>query len=52
MNVLPDRCCICGSEIKDYHSTCHWKYDKEKRGKNYLEDCRVFSKWYKREYVR
>lgn len=48
---------MCGGEIRDYHSTCHWRHSKEqregKRDKNYdyLAECRDFSFWYKTEYV-
>ena len=34
MNVLPDRCVMCGGEIRDYHSTCHWRHSKEQREGN------------------
>lgn len=56
MSLLPDRCVVCGGVIKDYHSTCHWKYDKEKRDgerdskMDYLTESRDFSFWYKTEY--
>jgi len=57
MSLLPERCVMCGGEIRDYHSTCHWRHSKEqregKRDKNYdyLTECRDFSFWYKTEYV-
>tara|TARA_R110002020_G_scaffold42971_4_gene125331 strand:+ start:3794 stop:3970 length:177 start_codon:yes stop_codon:yes gene_type:complete len=58
MSLLPDRCCMCGGNIKDYHTTCHWKFSNEQReskrdaNDDYLTKCREFSKWYVVNYER